>query len=254
MDTLIFDIETIPDADSGRRLYDFKDLSDEDVVRALEQLQYQKNGSTFMPHYLHKILVISLIHVSGQEIKICSLKGEEKEIVRQFFVGLEKYRPELVSWNGKRFDLPVLHYRCLLHRVVSPSYWETGDNETNFRYNNYFNRYHWRHLDLMDVLAGYNSYAVAPLDKIAKLIGAPGKSGIDGSRVWDFYLQGKLEEIINYCEADVVNTYLVYLRFQLIRGKLTPEHHDKDLKRLYRLLGGAEYKHLHRFIEDNLSL
>ena len=247
MDTLIFDIETIPDADAGRRLYDFKELSDEDVVRALEQLQYQKNGSTFMPHYLHKILVISLIHISGHDIKICSLKGEEKEIVRQFFKGLEKYQPELVSWNGRRFDLPVLHYRSLLHRVVSPSYWEVGDNNNSFRYNNYFNRYHWRHLDLMDVLAGYDSYAVAPLDKIAKLIGTPGKSGIDGSQVWDFYKQGKLEEIINYCEADVVNTYLVYLRFQLIRGKITHDDHDDRLKRLYRVLEQPEYKHLHQF-------
>ena len=250
MDTLIFDIETIPDANAGRCLHGFKDLSDEDVVRALEQLQYQKNGSTFMPHYLHKILVVSLIHISGQNIKICSLKGEEKEIVQQFFKGIEKYQPELVSWNGKRFDLPVLHYRCLLYGVVSPSYWEVGDNKSNFRYNNYFNRYHWRHLDLMDVLAGYDSYAAAPLDKIAKLIGAPGKSGIDGSQVWDFYRQGKLEEIVNYCEADVVNTYLVYLRFQLIRGKMTPDDHDDCLKRLHQILEQAEYKHLHQFIAN----
>ena len=250
MDTLIFDIETIPDAEGGRRLYDFEKLSDADVVRALEQLQYQKNGSNFMPHYLHKIIVISLIHVSEREIKICSLKGEEKEIVRQFFKGLEKYQPQLVSWNGKRFDLPVLHYRCLLHRVAAPSYWEIGDIKTNFRYNNYFNRYHWRHLDLMDVLAGYDSYAAAPLDKIAKLIGAPGKSGIDGSRVWDFYLQGKHEEIVNYCEADVVNTYLVYLRFQLIRGKHTPARHDECIEQLREMLKQPQYKHLHQFIED----
>ena len=249
MDTLIFDIETIPDAEAGRLLYDFKELSDTDVVRALEQLQYQKNGSTFMPHYLHKILVISLLHVSDGEIKICSLKGEEKEIVTQFFKGLEKYQPQLVSWNGKRFDLPVLHYRCLLHRVAAPSYWETGDVKTNFRYNNYFNRYHWRHLDLMDVLAGYDSYAAAPLDKIAKLIGAPGKSGIDGSQVWDCYLQGKLEEIINYCEEDVVNTYLVYLRFELIRGKLTPNQHAEHLQRLHQVLEQPQYKHLHHFID-----
>lgn len=250
MDTLIFDIETIPDADVGRRLYDFKELSDADVVRALEQLQYQKNGTTFMPHYLHKILVISLIHVSAHGIKLCSLKGEEKEIVQQFFKGLEKYEPELVSWNGKRFDLPVLHYRCLLHSVPAPSYWEVGDNKTNFRYNNYFNRYHWRHLDLMDVLAGYDSYAVAPLDKIAKLIGAPGKSAIDGSQVWDYYQQGKYEDVVNYCEADVVNTYLVYLRFQLMRGKVTPEQHDKHLQQLYQLLAQPQYEHLQQFIDD----
>ena len=102
----------------------------------------------------------------------------------------------------------------------------------------------------MDVLAGYDSYAAAPLDKIAKLIGAPGKSGIDGSQVWDFYRQGKLEEIVNYCEADVVNTYLVYLRFQLIRGKMTPDDHDDCLKGLYQILEQAEYKHLHQFIAN----
>ncbi|MBC6414587.1 MAG: 3'-5' exonuclease [Chromatiales bacterium] len=247
MSTLIFDIETIPDADSGRRLHDFKDLSDADVVRALEQLQYQKNGSTFMPHYLHKIIVISLIHISEQDIKICSLKGEEDEIVKQFFKGLAKYTPQLVSWNGKRFDLPVLHYRSLLHKVAAPEYWEIGDNINNFRYNNYFNRYHWRHLDLMDVLAGYDTYAAAPLDKISKLIGTPGKGGVDGSQVWDFYQQGKLDEIVNYCETDVVNTYLVYLRFQLIRGKLTHQKHDDHCQQLYQLL--ENYQHLQHFIE-----
>ena len=250
MNTLIFDIETIPDAESGRRLHDLQDLSDADVVRALEQLQYQKNGSTFMPHYLHKIIVISLIHVSEKDIKICSLSGEEKEIVQQFFQGLEKYKPQLVSWNGKRFDLPVLHYRSLLHRVAAPSYWEIGDNVNNFRYNNYFNRYHWRHLDLMDVLAGYDSYAAAPLDKIAKLIGAPGKGGIDGSQVWDFYQQEKLEDIVNYCEADVVNTYLVYLRFQFIRGKLSGTSYDDSLKQLHQVLEQPQYKHLHHFVDN----
>ena len=259
MSSLIFDIETIPDADSGRRLYDLKELSDADVVRALEQLQYQKNGSTFLPLYLHKIIVISLLYVSAQDIKIHSLHGEEKKIVKQFFNVLGKYKPQLVSWNGTHFDLPVLHYRSLLHSVVAPCYWEIGEKDRDFRFNNYLNRYHWRHLDLMEILAGYDRYTAAPLDKIAKLIGAPGKCGIDGSQVWDFYQQDKLEDIVNYCEADVVNTYLVYLRFQLMRGEFSAEKHYQSRHQLYQLLGTAEHQHLdsfidHSFIENDPTL
>jgi predicted PolB exonuclease-like 3'-5' exonuclease len=46
--------------------------------------------------------------------------------------------------------------------------------------------------------------------------------------VWDAYLAGQLEQIRNYCETDVVNTYLLFNRFQKMRGVLTPEQHRAD--------------------------
>ena len=80
--------------------------------------------------------------------------------------------------------LPVLHYRALLHKVAAPTYWETGDNQQNFRWNNYLSRFHYRHMDLMDLIAGYQNRAFAPLDDIASMLGFPGKMGMSGDKVW----------------------------------------------------------------------
>jgi predicted PolB exonuclease-like 3'-5' exonuclease len=82
-----------------------------------------------------------------------------------------------VSWNGGGFDLPVLHYRALRFQVQAPRYWETGDEDNAFRYNNYLGRFHWRHVDVMDVLSGYQARARASLSDTAVLLGYPGKLG-----------------------------------------------------------------------------
>ena len=74
----------------------------------------------------------------------------------------------------------MLHYRGLRHGVVAGKYWDMGDDDREYRYNNYISRYHLRHLDLMDLLAMYQPRANAPLDAMAKLCGFPGKLGMDG--------------------------------------------------------------------------
>src|SRR5204863_166210 len=110
------------------------------------------------------------------------------------------------SWNGGGFDLPVLHYRSLFHRISAPRYWEMGDHDHTFRWNNYLNRYQFRHTDLMDLLALYQNRAYVPLDQMATLLGFPGKMGMSGHRVWEYYQAGKIGEIRHYCETDVLNT------------------------------------------------
>ena len=220
---LAFDIETVPDTDGGRRLHGLDGLSDEDVARAMTQLRVQQTGREFLAHHLHRVCAISVALWRGDDFKVWSL-GEpgsaEAELIGRFFEGVQRFRPVLVSWNGSGFDLPVLHYRALLHGVAAPRYWETGGSDTSFRWNNYQNRFHERHTDLMDVLSGYQGRAAAPLDEVAVLMGLPGKMGLHGSQVWDAYAAGELEQIRHYCDADVLNTFLIYLRFQLMRGQL----------------------------------
>ena len=146
---------------------------------------------------------------------------------------IEKYTPQLVSWNGSGFDLPVLHYRALANHIQAPRYWEMGESQENdsreFKWNNYISRYHMRHLDLMDLLAKFNGRANAPLDGLAKLCGFPGKMGMDGSQVWPAYQEGRIDEIRRYCETDVVNTYLMYCRFQLMRGGFSLEEYKEEI-------------------------
>ena len=145
----------------------------------------------------------------------------EKELVTKLLRGYRaSHTPDLISWNGSGFDLPVLHYRALLHGVQAPRYWEMGENESSFRYNNYLSRFHWRHLDLMDVLSAWQGRSRASLNDIATLLGFPGKLGFGGDQVWDTWQKGDIGAIRDYCETDVLNTYLIWLRFQFMRGQL----------------------------------
>lgn len=250
---LVFDIETIPDVESGRKLYNLDGLSDEDTAKALFALRRQKTGHDFLPLHLQKIIAISLVLQRGTDIKVWSLGDEntpEAELIQRFFSGLDKHTPTLVSWNGSGFDLPVLHYRALLHRVQAPTYWETGEQQSGFRWNNYLNRYHYRHLDLMDVLGAYQNKAFAPLDDIASMLGFPGKMGMSGAHVWKNYLNGELQDIRNYCETDVLNTYCVYLRFEHMRGTLNQADYSQAHANLHSMLEHSQKPHLVAFLKE----
>ena len=254
MNIFVFDIETIPCVASGRKLLELNDLDDKDVAEAMFAERREKTGgSDFLPHYLHQIVAISVVLRSKDKLKVWSLgnkDSEEKELIERFFEGIERYSPTLVSWNGGGFDCPVLHYRTLYHGIPASRYWETGEDDQQFKWNNYLNRFHDRHTDLMDVLAGYQARANAPLDKIASLLGFPGKMGMDGSKVWEAYTNGELEGIRNYCETDVLNTYLVYLRFELMRGKLIPAKYDEECERVRSMLANEDKPHLTEFLEN----
>ena len=252
MNILVFDIETIPDLTSGRKLYDLNGLSDEDTLSAMKTLRRIKTGNDFFPHYLQKIVAISLVLEKNQQCVVWSLGDEsasEKELIERFYHGIEKHTPTLVSWNGSGFDLPVLHFRALYHGISASSYWETGDHKSDFRWNNYLNRYHYRHMDLMDILAAYQSKAYAPLDDIAILLGFPGKMGMSGDSVYGAYQAGDIKSIRNYCETDVLNTYCVYLKFELMRGSLTNDNYHEHMKKLQKYLTseGEKRPHLKKF-------
>ena len=248
---MVFDIETIPDLQAGACLNDMAGDPEKDIAEAMYQRQRQKTGHDFLPLHMHRIVAISLVLRHGSTVTVWSLgdlDATEKELLERFFSGISKFVPTLVSWNGSGFDLPVIHYRSLLHGVVSELYWETGDKEQNFRWNNYLNRYHYRHMDVMDLLAGYQTRANAPLHEIACLLGFPGKMGMDGSKVWDAYCAGEIKTIRDYCETDVLNTYLVFLRFQLIRGQLSPAQYEEENALLYNMLTQKDSPpHLHNF-------
>ncbi len=123
----------------------------------------------------------------------------------------------------------MLHYRSLIHGVAAPRYWDMGEDDRDFKFNNYIGRYHTRHIDLMDVLAKYNGRANAPLDQLAKLCGFPGKLGMDGSKVWEAWNQGQADEVRAYCETDVVNTWLVYCRWRFLRGELDAASYQDEI-------------------------
>ena len=246
-----FDIETVPDTEFGREYFDLGDLPDDKVATAMTFKWQQQTGSDFLPLHQHRVVAISVALRTGDTFRVWSLGDEESDeadIVGRFFDGIDRYSPDLVSWNGSGFDLPVLHYRALRHGIQAPRYWEMGESDRDFKWNNYLSRFHWRHIDLMDVLAGFQHRGRASLDQIAVMLGFPGKLGMSGSKVWDTFLDGGIRQIRDYCETDVLNTWLVYLRFEYMRGNLD----DKALAREFALvresLTAAGEPHLDEFL------
>ena len=224
---LAFDIETIPDVAGIRLLHDLPaSVSDADVVAFAQQKRRAQTGGDFMQHHLHQVVAISCCMRWGQDKihvgTIGEINDSEETVIAKFFDLVETHTPQLVSWNGGGFDLPVLHYRALIHGVTAARYWDMGEGDFD----------HSRHCDLMDLLALYQPRASVPLDDMAKLCGFPGKLGMDGSKVWEAYHAGDIKDIRDYCETDAANTYLMYLRFRLLGGALDADEYEQEIKRL----------------------
>ncbi len=255
MNTLVFNIATVPDVAAGRRLYgnraDMANLSDEDVVRVMHHHNQQELGepSEHLRPHLQKVIAIAAVLRSGERLRIDSLgtpQSTETEIIQQFFKSIQHYTPTLVSWDGGRRDLPVLQYRALLHGIYAQRYW---DIHKEFRFNNYTHRYHDRHTDLMDVLAGYQPAAFVSLNELATLLGFPSQPQINPNQVWELYLQGHLQEIRAYGELKALNTYLVWLRFELMRGYLNQTDYNQECQRVREVITAEDKPHFDPFLE-----
>lgn len=254
MNILVFDIETVPDTRSAAKLHNLEGLSEAEAAEVMFSRRRQETAgqSDFIRHHLQRVVAISVLLQTSDRMSLWTLgdiDSSEAEIIERFFDGIERYIPTLVSWNGRGFDLPVLHYRALLHGISAPRYWDTGEDDNSFKWNNYLNRFHQRHTDLMDVLAGYEGRASAPLHEIATMLGFPGKLDISGGDVWDRYLDNDIEHIRNYCETDVLNTYLVYLRYELLRGRRNRQWYDEQCQQLRRYLEAEGRPHLQEFLQ-----
>jgi predicted PolB exonuclease-like 3'-5' exonuclease len=249
---LAFDIETVPDCAGIRRRYGLPEsLPDAEVAEVAFQKRRTQTGNDFLAPHLHRVAVISCALREADGVRIWSI-GEpetgEAATIQRFFEGVERLVPQLVSWNGGGFDLPVLAHRALVHGVQAAKFWDQGEDDRDFRWNNYVSRYHTRHIDLMDVLAFYQPRGAAPLDEVAQLAGLPGKIGVGGAAVWPAYLAGRIGEIRAYCEVDTVNTYLLYLRFQRLRGTFNAKQYRAECELLRAQLARQPEPHWREFL------
>jgi 3'-5' exonuclease len=242
---LVFDIETIPDVAGLRRLHDLDaSLDDAAVAEHAFALRREKTGGDFLQHAQHRVVAISCVmRKEADDFAVWSLgkpDDTEAELISKFFALFERFSPQLVSWNGGGFDLPVLNARSMINNITAARYWDWGDDDRDFKYNNYLNRYHSRHIDLMDLMAMFNARANTALDDMAKLCGLPGKLGMDGGQVWPAYQRGEIKAIRDYCETDVVNTYLLYLRLMKMRGEINLNAFNAEVARVRDKLATPE--------------
>ncbi|MDN5800989.1 MAG: 3'-5' exonuclease [Psychrobacter sp.] len=239
---LVFDIETVADTDAARRIYpQLAKLNDADTLSALTALRIQEAGHDFMRLPLQRIVCISALYIKDGKFSLFSLtadKFSEKDILAKFFRAfsdLEKL-PQLISWNGSGFDIPVLIYRAMQYDLSAPWLFEEGARIKNMRFDNYVNRFHTRHLDLMDRFSQYGASRREAMDVVASLYGLPGKTDVDGSMVGDLFHNGDWQTLSIYCESDVMNTWLIYLRWLRLTGQLSSKDFDAWQQQSYDYL------------------
>lgn len=196
---LVFDIETVPDGAVWRP---------PDPEPGAEPV--------FPPAYAHQAIVIGGLWLDEayrlQGLEIMGEGKDERGMLDDFSRFVDRHRPALVTYNGRSFDLPVIALRSLRHGVAMAWYYE--ERSVHERYSDE------RHIDLCDWLTDHGATRYGSLDALARLIGLPGKIGMDGSQIESLYRAGSIEKIRNYCLADVVQTTLLFLRFRLLQGVL----------------------------------
>tara|TARA_R110002124_G_scaffold250518_2_gene415587 strand:+ start:9806 stop:10579 length:774 start_codon:yes stop_codon:yes gene_type:complete len=220
---VVFDLETIPDLEAVSRIHAIEPHDDEQAQEIV--------GTKFPKLPLHRIACIgALIAESSDNGWIVRSLGaphigdrSEADLIESFTDRLNDLRPCLVSFNGSGFDLPVLRYRAMVNRLSAAGLYARG----------YFKRYSEDAVDLCDVLASFTMQGKCKLDELSRILGLPGKpDGVDGSKVAEYVATGRIQEVADYCETDVVNTYRVWLRYELMRGALTTEAFEQSERSL----------------------
>jgi 3'-5' exonuclease len=214
---IVWDLETVPDLGGFAAANDLVGRTDADIRAVL--------GNGFPKHIYHTIVCIGALvaHREGDHWAVDALGaphvGErtEKQLISSFCEKIGELTPQLVTFNGNTFDLPVLRYRAMIHAISAPG----------LAARPYFNRYTEDAVDLCDILSSFAPHTKVSLNELSKIMGIPGKPmGIDGTDVERYFLEGKIKEIAHYCETDVVNTYRVWLRHELFRGRLNESEHQ----------------------------
>jgi predicted PolB exonuclease-like 3'-5' exonuclease len=209
---IVWDIETIPDP-KGFAAANGHDGKTDDEIRAAM-------GDKFPKHIYHSIICIGALiaHRDNKHWIIDSLgaphigQRSERELIAAFVNRIAELSPQLITFNGAEFDLPVLRYRAMMHRLSA----------AGLLCRPYFHRYTEDAIDLCDVLSSFQSHKRASLHEICRMMGLTGKpDGIRGEDVDRYFREGRIQEIADYCESDVVNTYQLWLRHELFCGKLT---------------------------------
>ncbi len=219
MEFAVFDIETRVDKQLLNQVFFARDRisDDEAYLRFREELRAR--GNDFFPLTLHVPISIAIGNVSEDHllrgVETLRMSGNTEEaFVREFWIWLENFRGCLISFNGRRFDLPVLELAAMRWEISAPHYFDDSDSPRSG------NRLE-RHLDLCEYLTNFGAVGLrGGMDLLLRMLGLPGKLAMNGAMVQEYYDSGRLDEIHRYCRIDVVRTYLLFLRVELMRGRL----------------------------------
>ncbi len=232
---LVFDIETRVDKELVKHIYDPEDCLtlEQAYDSARDQILKRSNQqSDFFPVPFHIPISIATLQ-ADENYRIVSLgclgadRFSESELIERFWQIFESAQT-LVTFNGRGFDFPVLEIQALKHGFSLGRYFGQDQGRSAYRSSRYNDAFH---IDLCDFLSNFGAvYPRNSLNLLAKLIGLPGKYTIEGEDVEYLYRQGRYKEINQYCMTDVLQTYLLFLRVELLRGKLTQDAYQSVMK------------------------
>ncbi|PAF41921.1 3'-5' exonuclease [Helicobacter sp. 11S02596-1] len=239
----VFDIETIPDVGLMQRV--FPEIASDSPLEICEQamaMQKEKSGSDFLPLYLHQVVSIASVIADdyGHFIKVGNFgknllettpEQQEENLIGDFLKFFNKSQPKLVSFNGRGFDLPALMLRAMRYNLNATAYYEQDNVAFNkSKWENYRQRFSERfHTDLLESLGHFGMVRHLKLDSVCAMLNIPGKYDMSGDLVYKVYYDEsksqaeKMAKIDEYCQSDVLNTYWVYLKYELLKGELTLE-------------------------------
>jgi predicted PolB exonuclease-like 3'-5' exonuclease len=196
--------------------------------------QEEKNGTHFLPLAYHKIVAISAVIADefGMFQSVSCIEGDsEEEMIKNFLNFLDKRNPKLISFNGRSFDMPLLMIRAMQYSLTCSAYFEVQNSELGKnKWDNYRYRFSDRfHIDLMDHISEFGATRGLKLDVLCALVGAPGKHDVSGEKVFKLFYEGKIEKIKEYCESDVLNTYWLFLKYEILKGNMINEDFKRAL-------------------------
>ena len=246
---LVVDTESVPD---GRLLSAVKfagdNLSPEEAVERArgEARETNWNGSDFLPVTFQVPVAVCVLRV-GADFALQSLACLDaphfrpREIVKKFWLGISCYKAKLVTFNGRSFDMPLLELAAFRYGYSARDYYQNSRNRFNGP------------IDLMDWMTNFGACRLAGgLDLLAKLLGKPGKMEVSGDQVYQMYLDGRLQEVNDYCLCDTLDTYFVFLRTRILTGDIGPDQEAELVARAKELLEAksSEFPVLRRYLDN----
>ena len=241
---MAFAVETVPDVEFGRRLHGLEGLTDKQVGYVMQTRQREQTGSEYLSLEQHRIVAIAVTLRTDAGVSVAGL-GEadttEAGLIRHFLDAVARHRPTLVSWNGRGYELPVLRCRALRHCLASDPGQRGGDPGVAFGR---------PHVALRDELSGERDHGGVGLDALARLLGLPGQRDQPAERAWQAHLEGRIDDLRQDCAATATSIYLVHLRCELLRGRLTRDEHDRECGLVRRGLAQSGVARLEQYLAD----
>jgi 3'-5' exonuclease len=245
---LLFDVESVADGELiAKTRFAGLNYTPEQAILRFRQELLQNSGKDFIPYtfQIPVAIVVAKLRADLSLIEVVSLDQPAHRphvMTKHFWTGWERYeQPTWVTFNGRTFDLPLLEHAAYRYGISVPKWFNMGDKS----YDQHRNRFNLHaHIDIQEVLTNFGStWYRGGLNLAAALLGKPGKMDIQGDMVYDYYRQGRIGEINEYCRCDVLDTYFVFLRTCVLTGKLTLEGEAERVDAVKQMISSQVDEH-----------